>query len=323
MLLGVVLILASTTAYNSAPILLALAARAGHRERRRQLLVHVAAGRAGLAGIGLTGCGWVLETLALTRLSLTLARVLSAAGITLLLVLAHRVLAEPLRRREAMGVAAVLVGMVAVAFQSPGQDTAIPGPLQWTVVLAMLTPVLVAPFLVAPRRAVDPKFNAIAAGAGYALSSVFNKRLAELLFSGRLLPLVVVLAAMASAGLLAFPCELRALAAGRAATVEPVIRSLTTVIPILFAPYVFAERWPDAPLARIVFAAGIALTVLGVMVLARSTADVYVEPAGDAREIGPLKSIAPATEDAADGAAARGVSDPAAAVRRSTTRHGS
>src|SRR5690606_12982200 len=88
-LVGIILILASAAAYNSAPVLLALEARSRLDQRGTSLVAGVLQGSAGLLGMVLGAVGWVLQLLALTQISVTLAWVLGASGVVVLLLLSH------------------------------------------------------------------------------------------------------------------------------------------------------------------------------------------------------------------------------------------
>src|SRR5215212_11409130 len=118
MLLGVILILASTFAYNGAVVLLAAEMRRQRPEGSSRLIA-VSRRGPGLFAIFLNVEGGVLEIAALAFIPLTLARILSVAGLGVLLVLARWALKEPLGRRETLGVVLVALGIVAASFAPP------------------------------------------------------------------------------------------------------------------------------------------------------------------------------------------------------------
>lgn len=273
-MLGILLILISTAVYNAAPIPLALAARSESSTARGRLVASVVTSRPGVLSIILNLAGWGFETAALTQISLTAARIFSAAGLILLLALAHWELGERLDRRELAGAVLVLVGIAAAGTSLPQAAELPPSPWRWLVML-LLVPIVVAPHAlgrVRPRTGTP--LLAVSAGTGYALASLLNKGLADLLTGGRLGPAVLSATALGAAALIAFASEIHGLRHGRAASVEPIIRALLTVIPIAFAPVVFGEQWPSDDLSKALLALGIAATVAGVVLLARSTSGV-------------------------------------------------
>src|SRR5688572_4787442 len=133
MMLGVLIMLVASAAYNSAPIVLRAATYDLPDHSAPALLRAVLTRRPGLAGLALNLGGWALEVVALTLLPLTLARSLMAAGLVLLLVLARRELHEVISWQEVLGVVAIVGGIAAVSLAPPARSTASPAPIQWAV----------------------------------------------------------------------------------------------------------------------------------------------------------------------------------------------
>src|SRR5919204_4203624 len=130
-LVVIVIMLLASAAFNGAPIVLGLGTRTLPDHTGATLLHAVLTRRAGLAGLLLSLLGWILQIVALMYISLTLGRILFAAGLGLLLVLAHRTLHEPVGRREVLGVLAVIGGLAAVATAPPAHTHASPSLVQW------------------------------------------------------------------------------------------------------------------------------------------------------------------------------------------------
>ncbi|CCF84943.1 EamA family transporter [Nitrolancea hollandica] len=290
MLIGIILILASAAAYNSAPVLLALEARSRLDQRGTSLVAGVLQGSAGLLGMVLGAVGWVLQLLALTRISVTLAWVLGASGVIVLLLLSHWLLHEPVGRQQVLGIMAITAGMVAVGLIHPARSATLPALNHWLVLLFLLTPVVMLPFasqiLPAPRR---PLIAALAAGTAYAVCNLLTKGLADLLSRGQFagilerelgsvwtedwfLPTILFAVGVAVFTVLGFMDELHAIQRGRAASLVPVIGGLQTIIPILLAPAFFDEHWPGELWARVILGLGILLAVTGSFVLSRGSA---------------------------------------------------
>lgn len=280
MVVGIVIMLVASASCNAAPIVLRVATRALPDHTGVTLLRAVLTRRTGLAGLTLSLLGWSLEIVALTLIPLTLGRVLFAAGLGLLLALAHRTLHEPVGRREVIGVLAVIGGMAAVATAPPAHTTTLPSLAQWLLLVVPLGAVLLAPFILRlARRHAGALLSAVAAGSAYALASLFNKGLSNVLLHLQLLPLLLLLAGAAASALLGFVSELEALRGNHAARVAPVYRTLQTLLPIACAPLFFDERWPTNPLALFVLAGGIAITVLGILIISWPRADERTLPA--------------------------------------------
>lgn len=290
MILGAILILASAAAFNSVPVLLALEARSRLDQRGTSLVAGVVQSHAGILVIILVVVGWVLQLLALTRLSITLAWALGASGVGVLLLLSHWLLHEPIGRKQVAGIMAITAGVVTVGLIHPVRSVILPDVTHWLVLLILLAPIVIIPFapqfLSSPHR---PVIAAVAAGTAYAVSSLLTKGLADLISLGQLkqiladgmsgvwaerwfLLAVLFLAGVVVFAVLGFIDELDALQRGRASSLAPVVGGLQMIIPILLAPAFFDERWPAEPWARAVLGLGILLAVAGAFVLSRGSA---------------------------------------------------
>lgn len=278
MLLGIILVLIGTSAYNGSVVLLALAARSRRERGGAGLIVGVARRSHGAGGMALTGVGWVSELFALTRLPLTVDKIVMTAGFALLLALAHWGLRERVRRAEILGVLAIATGIAAVSVLPPARGEAPPSLPRWLVMIAILVPGILVPQLLHRRHERPrPLLNAVAAGLAYALGGLFTKGIADELPAPGLVALALLTAGALTVSLLGFMNELPALQRGRTAAVVPVIAALQTLVPIAFAPVFFAETWPPGLLAHLLVAAAIALTLAGVIILSRVPAEILSE----------------------------------------------
>jgi hypothetical protein len=149
-MLGVPLILVSTAAYNGSAVLLAVTAR--KCSSGPSLILAVSRRVSGLFAIVLNLLGWGLEVAALSLISLTLARVLSAAGLGVLLVMTRWALQEPLGRRELLGVGFIGLGVAAVGFAPPSFGSASPELDDWALLLLILVPGIVLPYMLRVLR---------------------------------------------------------------------------------------------------------------------------------------------------------------------------
>ena len=271
MLLGVILILASTFAYNGAVVLLAAETRR-RRPRGSSRLVAVTRRARGLFAILLNVVGGILEIAALALIPLTLARVLSVAGLGLLLGLTRWALKEPLGPRVFLGVGLIVLGIAAVSFAPPGLGATPPTPGEWTLVIVVLGPASLLPYaLRLLRQPVNPNLGAVCAGLAYALAGVFSKGAAEAVSSEQVLALALLMGGILVVTLLGFAVELDALEHGRTSVVGSIVLALHTVVPIACAPFVFDEAWPTGLLLQALLAIGIFLTLLGTLVLPGSS----------------------------------------------------
>ncbi|MBA2713457.1 MAG: hypothetical protein H0U55_07890 [Rubrobacteraceae bacterium] len=275
-MLGVLLILASTAAYNGSAVLLATAARQQPGDLNRLLALGRSA--SGLYGIASNLLGWVLEVAALTMLPLTLARILNVAGLGVLLWFARWFLKESLGRREILGIVLIGIGIAAASSAPPHPGNVHPGLGEWALLFAFLMPVVFLPYVLrALRLPAGPILQATAAGLAYALSGILNKGAAYNIVSFDLLPLALFTACIAAIGLVGFSAEIAALRYGQASVVVPIVLALHTVVPIVCAPFLFGEVWPAGPLSKAVLGGGILLAVAGILVLCGSSSSILAE----------------------------------------------
>jgi drug/metabolite transporter (DMT)-like permease len=280
MLLGAILMVCSAVVYDGAVVLLAVAAR-GEAEGRGGSPLATARRPPALLAQGLNLAAWGLEVLGLTRLPLTLARVLGAVGQVVLLAFARLVLAEPVGRREVAGALAVCAGIVAVGVAPPSAGHPEPA-IRWLPVLTVLGPPALGPAVRRRQgRPVRSTVAAVGAGIAYALSGLFTKQLADELSTHRPLPLLLALAGTALFGLVGSLNEIEALAKGRATAVAPIGAALQLVLPIACAPVLFGETWPSGNLARGMTAIGVVLATAGAATLAGVTSEEIAAPASN------------------------------------------
>lgn len=269
-MIGIALILASTFAYNGSAVLLAVETR--RHSGGSALLLAVSRRASGVLAISMNVLGWGLEVAALTMIPLTLARVLNAAGLVVLLGLTHRILKEPLGLRALLGVCSVALGTVAAGFAPPRLGGLSPTVAQYALLCAILLPGISLPYaLRAVRRQPGAAVMATAAGLAYALSGILNKSVAVEIHASRIPALALLVVCISILGIWGFVIELEALKNGRVSAVVPIVLALHTIVPIACAPLLFGEVWPVDPLSRLLLGGGISLTLLGVIALTGST----------------------------------------------------
>lgn len=265
-MLGVVLILASTFAYNGSAVLLAAEAR--RQPGGPSLVLAVGRRASGAFAISMNVLGWLLEIAALTLIPLTLARLLNAAGLVMLLGMTRLTLKESLRRREIVGVCLVALGIVAVGFAPPRPGDSTPGLAQYALLFAVLAPGMLLPYaLKLLHRSPGAAVMATAAGLAYALSGILNKNVADDITVSNLAAILFLGACIAVLGVWGFAIELEALKNGLVSVVVPIVLALHTIVPIICAPLLFGEVWPAGLLPRAILGAGILLTLLGTLAL--------------------------------------------------------
>lgn len=284
MVLGILLMLVATITYNVSIILLAIAARSESKEQdRKSLTTHVAERSSGALSIALGLLGWVFELMALTRISVTLARVIYASGFSVMLVLARLRLGEKLERSEAIGIGAITLGIVAVSTTIPSVSKTNPGLLGWVILTIVIVPIIFLSDIVRwYRKSPAAYLSGIGAGLGYSASSLYTKGVSDLLSMSTLVPLALLAIAAGITSLVAFSNQIRALQTGRATAIVPLVVGLQSVIPITVASLFFGEKWPVTLSGQFMLGGGITLTIIGMVLLANSSAQlVQASSSGD------------------------------------------
>jgi hypothetical protein len=273
---GIALMLVATFAYNISIILLAVASR---KERStqpdRSLIAHVATRASGAWSIVIGVAGWFFELEALTRISLTLARAIYAAGFGAMLLLARWKLGERVERSEAAGIIAIAFGIVAVGATPPAQSHHGPDLGGWILLTVLMVPAILLPGLIQRARKHPVAYiSALGAGIGYSTSNLYTKGVSDSLSFHTIAPLALLAFAAAGTSLLALADQIRAFQYGRATAVVPLVAGLQAVIPITMAALFFGEVWPAGLMARSLLAVGLALTTVGMLILVHASAQL-------------------------------------------------
>jgi drug/metabolite transporter (DMT)-like permease len=266
---GVALALAAAAAFEGSYVLQALEARRAAPADRPHLglLSGLARRPVWTFAIGLSGLGFALQVLALRDAPLSVVQPVLALGLVALLALSRAVLGERVGRRELLGAAGVIGGVVVLVLAAP-QRTGDANALGLTAAGIALAAVLVAPFV---RRSNAPRRLVAAATAGDALAALAVNEVARELTARP--PAAAAWATLAAgAGLLALTAETTALQRSPATVVAPVVLAGQVAIPVALAPLVAGESWAAAPGGGALVGAGLAVVVAAVAVLARSPA---------------------------------------------------
>lgn len=214
--------------------------------------------------------GWPLQVAALALAPLTVVQPTLALGLVLLLWLGHRMLGEPVHRRDLAAVAAIALGLLLLAWAAPEGRHVHAGAATLGVVLGALALAATVPWLTPGR--LPATALVIAAGCGFGASGLTSKLLADALIAGDPLAAAgwgVATAAVAGLGMVDDMAALQKMGAARAAGGA---FALEVGIPVILAPVVAGELWSRTPLGGGVILAGLALVLGGALVLGSAPA---------------------------------------------------
>jgi drug/metabolite transporter (DMT)-like permease len=286
--LGIVAAVAASALYNTSIALQALEARGVAHEHslRPSLLGRLVRNRRWLGATVLGLVGWPLEIVALLLAPLTVVQPCLASGLILLLWLGARKLGESPGPREAVAVAAIVLGVAGVALAAPDRSTDHAGAGAIALALGLVAIPIAAPYLLRGRAAAFGTLAVISAGCGYAWTAIASKLLTDELAAGTLLVAIAWLATAAASEGLALLSEMSALQRRPATHVAPTMFAVQVLVPVILAPLIFDESWGSTPLGGAVLVASMLVAVSGTVLLAGSrTVGALIESAhsGDSR----------------------------------------
>lgn len=280
--LGIVAAVGASCLYNTSIALQALEAREvpGEHSLRPSLIGRLIRNRRWLGATGLGLLGWPLEIAALLLAPLTVVQPCLASGLILLLWLGATRLGEAPGRREALAVAAIIVGLAGVAWAAPDRSTDHAGTGAIALALGLVAIPIAAPYALRGRAIAVGLLPVISAGFGYAWTGIASKLLTDELATGALLVAIAWLAIAAASEGLALLSEMSALQRRPATHVAPVMFAVQVLVPVLLAPLIFGESWGSTPLGGVALVAFMAISVAGTMLLAGSrTVGAVIETA--------------------------------------------
>lgn len=272
LVIGVMAAGAAACCFDGAVVLQAQDARTVGRAHalRVSLLRRLVVRRRWVAGTALAVLGVPLQLAAFALAPVTAVQSVLALGLVLLLVAGHRVLGEPVGRRELLAVASVIAGVVLVTAFGPDRSSASPSSFTVIGAVAALVAVTGVPFALGARRATF-WWLVLGAGAAFALSAVLGRLLVGGIEDGRVLVAVLCAAGALAASATGLLVDMTGLQRFQATRLAPPIFATETIVPVALAPWLFGESWPGGGRAG-GLAAGLVLVLAGGAVLGASRA---------------------------------------------------
>jgi drug/metabolite transporter (DMT)-like permease len=270
--LGIISAVGASCLYNASIAMQALEAREVPAEHslRPSLLGRLLRNRRWLLATGLGLLGWPLEIAALLLAPLTVVQPCLASGLILLLWLGATRLGEAPGRREAIAVAAIVLGVGGVALVAPERTTDHAGTGAIALALGLVALPIAAPYLFRGRTGAAGLLAVVAAGFGYAWTAIASKLLTDELAAGSVAIAAAWLATAAASESLALLSEMSALQRRPATHVAPVMFAVQVLVPVVLAPLIFGESWGSTPLGGAALLAFMAIALAGTVLLAGS-----------------------------------------------------
>jgi hypothetical protein len=244
-----------------------------------------------LAGAGLQGSGWILQAAALDRGSLMVVQSLTACSLVIALPVGARITAQRISRRTLLGAVAMIAGVVLfLSVGSPQGGTAHPGAeAWWSAGLASLVVVLLLAWIGAHRSgALRALLFGSTAGVGFAFQATVTKQFVTLVGQGlgALLSSWEVYALIASA-VAGFVLQQSALKTGVLAPAMASSNAVTLFGSVVFGVTVFGEDFSGSNARLAPAVVGLAVALIGIVLLAGSQPPQAPEPAALPAEAAP------------------------------------
>jgi drug/metabolite transporter (DMT)-like permease len=223
-----------------------------------------------VAGLGVEWLGVPLEILAFAWAPFVVVQPVLACGLLVLLAVAGRLLGERPTLDAMLAVGAIIVGIALIAWGAPGEQDTHRGAFAVIAVMGGLVLASLIPFALRGRR-FDTALTAVLGSAcGFAATNVAMKLMADDFGNNHFPQAAAWLAIAALAGFGATVTGMTALQRAAATTVIPISTAVQTFLPVALEPLFLVESFRDASLGGIPLLVGIAVMLVGIVVLART-----------------------------------------------------
>jgi drug/metabolite transporter (DMT)-like permease len=272
--LGLVAALLASAAFNGGIAMQALDAREAPRDQglKLSLLTRLLRRKRWLLGGVIGLIGFPLQLVAFANAPFVVVQPALAAGLLLLLALGIRYLGERVGKVELFGVLAITAGIGLIAYGAPERLSPHRGPLAVTLVLAVLGVASLLPIVLRGRRRESAMLVIVASGLAFGMANIASKLLSDDAASHAWVSAGVWLAVSVAIGVWAILTEMTALQRAEATTVVPISFALQTFVPILLEPLFLRETFRSVEAYGLPIAAGLALSLAGMVAVARSEA---------------------------------------------------
>lgn len=273
LLIGIASALVASALFNVGIVLQAIDARAAPASMslRLSLLWRLVHQRRWVIGFILGIVGLAPQILAYGEAPFVVVQPALAIGLVIVLVAGERLLGESVGLAERAGVAAIIGGVALVSWGAPSHTEAHRGAVAVVSVAGGLSLVALAPFALRATRFDRAMLAIVASGCGFGVANIATKLLGDD-FPDHLTNAFVWAVVGVVMGVAATVTGMTAFQRAAATIVVPVSTAVQTFVPIVLEPLFLRERWGSARLDGVPLAAGLALALVGCVLVARSRA---------------------------------------------------
>lgn len=269
---GLIAGIVASVLFNLGIALQAIEARRAPREEelRASLIWDLLHRRLWVTGLGIEWLGVPLEILAFAWAPFVVVQPLLACGLLVLLAVAQRLLGEAPTPEALVGVGLIIAGIGLIAWGAPGEQDTHRGAAAVIGVVAGLVLVSFIPFALRGRRFDTAMVVILGSACGFAATNVAMKLMADDLGNDHWPQAAAWLAVAAAAGFGATVTGMTALQRARATTVIPISTAVQTFLPVALEPLFLQESFRDADLEGLPLLVGLAVMLVGIVILART-----------------------------------------------------
>ncbi|HEY4348564.1 MAG TPA: hypothetical protein VGM80_13330 [Gaiellaceae bacterium] len=272
--LGLGAALLASVLFNVGIVLQAVDARTapkslGYRVGLLSLLVRR---RRWVLGFALGVVGVAPQVAAYAEAPFVVVQPMLAVGLLLVLFLGVHILGESVDLRSVAGVVTIIAGIALVAWGAPSHSENHRGGITVLVVVGVLCATGIAPFFVRGSRFDTGMLAIVAGGCGFGATNVATKLFGDdfgVAHYGNAAAWGLVTVAMAVVATIA---NMTAFQRRAATTVVPISTSVQTFLPIVLEPLFLREHWASARLDGVPIVVGLAVALLGNVLLAGTRA---------------------------------------------------
>jgi drug/metabolite transporter (DMT)-like permease len=223
-----------------------------------------------VTGLGIEWLGVPLEILAFAWAPFVVVQPLLACGLVVLLVAARKLLGEMPSREAMVGVGLIIAGIALIAWGAPGEQDHHRGAAAVFGVMGGLILASLIPFALRGRRGDTAMTAVLGSACGFAATNVAMKLMADNISHSHWPRAVGWLVVAGLAGFGATVTGMTALQRAPATTVIPISTAVQTFLPVALEPLFLEESFRDASLEGVPLLVGLAVMLIGIVVLART-----------------------------------------------------
>jgi drug/metabolite transporter (DMT)-like permease len=266
--------LLASVLFNVGIVLQALDARAAPRALglRVALLGRLLRRPRWLLGLALGLVGVWPQVVAYAKAPFVVVQPVLAVGLLIVLALGVRVLAEPVGWRELAGVVSIIGGVALVAWGAPAHSEAHRGGVAVIAVAAGLSLAGLVPFFVRGTWLDTGMLAIVATGFGFGAANVATKLVGDDFAANHYANAAAWGAVGLGMAVAATIVNMTAFQRRAATVVVPVSTAIQTFMPIVLEPLFLREHWGSAALDGAPLAAGLAIALLGSVLISGTRA---------------------------------------------------